>query len=68
LRAGQIACDYVYGATTFATEARRAGARIVSGEEILVRQGELAFQAWTGRPPPAGVMAGALAAASGSLR
>jgi shikimate dehydrogenase len=68
LRAGQVACDYVYGATTFATQARRAGARLVSGEEILVLQGELAFQQWTGRAPPAGVMAGALAAASGDLR
>jgi shikimate dehydrogenase len=68
LRAGQVACEFVYGATTFATEARRAGARLVSGEEILVRQGELAFQQWTGRAPPAGAMAGALAAASGALR
>jgi shikimate dehydrogenase len=68
LRRGQVACDYVYGATRFAADARRAGARFVSGEEILVLQGELAFRAWTGRPPPAGVMAGALAAASGDLR
>jgi shikimate dehydrogenase len=67
-RAGQVACDYVYGATSFAAAARRAGARLVPGEDILVLQGELAFQQWTGRPPPDGVMAGALAAASGALR
>jgi shikimate dehydrogenase len=68
LRAGQVALDYVYGATIFATSARRAGARLVSGEEILVLQGELAFAQWIGRPPPAGVMAGALGVASGDLR
>jgi shikimate dehydrogenase len=67
-RAGQVACDYVYGATAFVAAARRAGARVLSGEQILVLQGELAFQAWIGRAPPAGVMAGALAAASGDLR
>jgi shikimate dehydrogenase len=65
LRAGAVACDYVYGRTAFAEAARRAGARLVSGEEILVRQGELAFAAWTGGAPPPGVMARALAAAGG---
>jgi len=71
LHAGQVACDFVYGDTTFAALARSAGARLVSGEEILVRQGELAFQHWTGRAPPAGVMAAALetgARSPGDLR
>jgi shikimate dehydrogenase len=71
LHAGQLACDFVYGDTAFAALARTAGARLVSGEAILVRQGELAFQHWTGRAPPAGVMAAALEAgarSSGDLR
>jgi shikimate dehydrogenase len=68
LREGQVALDYVYGATRFVDEARRARARLVSGEEILVVQGEIAVQQWTGRAPPPGVMAGALAVASGALR
>jgi shikimate dehydrogenase len=67
-RQGQLACDYVYGATPFVAAARRGGARVLGGEQILVLQGELAFQAWTGRAPPDGVMAGALAAAAGDLR
>ena len=32
--------------------ARAAGARIVDGLEILVRQGALSFELWTGRPAP----------------
>jgi shikimate dehydrogenase len=68
LRAGQVACDFVYGATAFVEAARRAGARLVTGEEILVLQGELAFEQWTGRAAPEGVMAAALAQASGAHR
>ncbi len=59
-RAGQLAADFVYGDTAFAREAARAGARLVSGERILVRQGALAFHIWTGRAPPEDVMAAAL--------
>ncbi len=59
-RAGQVAADFVYGDTAFAREAGRAGARLLSGERILVRQGVLAFRLWTGHVPPEDVMAGAL--------
>jgi shikimate dehydrogenase len=62
LRRGQVAVDFVYGDTDFARAAREAGARLVSGEEILVRQGALAFTLWTGRPAPEAVMAAAVAA------
>jgi shikimate dehydrogenase len=62
LRPGQVAVDFVYGDTDFARAAREAGARLVSGEEILVRQGALAFTLWTGRPAPEAVMAAAVAA------
>jgi shikimate dehydrogenase len=68
LRAGQVAVDFVYGDTAFARAARAAGARLVTGEQILVRQGALAFTLWTGRPAPEAVMAAAVARAAGSTR
>jgi shikimate dehydrogenase len=62
LRRGQLAVDFVYGETDFARHAREAGARLVTGEQILVRQGALGFTIWTGRPAPEAAMAAALAA------
>ena len=59
-RAGQLAADFVYGDTAFARQAASAGARLVTGERILLRQGALAFRLWTGRAPPEDVMAAAL--------
>jgi shikimate dehydrogenase len=41
--------------------ARQGGATLVTGEELLVRQGALAFHLWTGQPAPEAVMAAALA-------
>jgi shikimate dehydrogenase len=60
-RVGQprLACDLVYraaGATPFAAWASQSGARVVDGLEILVRQGALSFQRWTGQDPPLAVM------------
>jgi shikimate dehydrogenase len=63
LAPGQVALDFVYGETAFVRAARAGGARLVSGEQILVRQGALAFTLWTGRPAPEAVMAAAIAAA-----
>jgi shikimate dehydrogenase len=60
-RPGQVAADFVYGDTAFARAARAAGARLVTGEQILVRQGALAFTLWTGRPAPEAEMAAAVA-------
>jgi shikimate dehydrogenase len=67
-RPGQLAADFVYGETAFARAARAAGARLVSGEAILVRQGALAFTIWTGQPAPEAEMARALAVPAGSTR
>jgi shikimate dehydrogenase len=67
-RAGQVAADFVYGDTAFARGARAAGARLVTGEQILVRQGALAFTLWTGRPAPEPIMAAAVARPAGSTR
>jgi shikimate dehydrogenase len=61
-RAGQVAFDMVYGYTDFGRDAEAAGARLVRGEELLVRQGALAFTLWTGRPAPEAVMVAALQA------
>lgn len=63
LRKGQVAVDFVYGDTDLARLAREVGARLVTGEQILVRQGALAFTIWTGRPAPEVAMAAALARA-----
>jgi shikimate dehydrogenase len=59
-RRGQVAVDFVYGDTAFARAARAAGARLVTGEQLLVRQGALAFTLWTGRDAPEPVMAAAV--------
>jgi shikimate dehydrogenase len=63
LRADEIkeyACvvDLVYrdGGTELLQEAERRGCRVVDGLEILVRQGALSFQIWTGRSPSLDVM------------
>jgi shikimate dehydrogenase len=65
-RREQVAVDWVYGDTAFARAARAAGARLVTGEQLLVRQGALAFTLWTGRPAPEAVMTAAVARAPGS--
>jgi shikimate dehydrogenase len=46
--------DLVYGGaeTALAAAARRAGARVVDGLEVLVRQGAASLRIWTGREPP----------------
>ncbi len=63
---GQVAVDFVYspaGETPFSHLALADGASVVTGEQILVRQGALAFTLWTGQPAPEAVMAAALRAA-----
>jgi shikimate dehydrogenase len=56
----QYACvvDLVYraGGTLLIREARRHGAHAVDGLEILVSQGALSFERWTGRTAPTEVM------------
>jgi shikimate dehydrogenase len=61
-RHDQLAIDWVYGDTAFARTAKKAGARLVTGEQLLVRQGAIAFTIWTGRPAPEPVMMAAVAA------
>jgi shikimate dehydrogenase len=59
-RPGQVALDMVYGDTAFTRDALGAGAQVVRGEQLLVRQGAIGFNLWTGRPAPEAVMAASL--------
>jgi shikimate dehydrogenase len=54
--------DMVYSSsgTPLVTEASQAGLRVANGLGMLVAQGELAFEIWTGQKPPEGVMRKAL--------
>ncbi len=50
----ELAVELVYGdhETPFAAWATAAGVEVVEGLEVLVRQGALSFERWTGREPP----------------
>lgn len=53
--------DLVYGRTTpFLAAAARARRPVLDGSGMLVHQGALAFEAWTGRPAPLAAMRRAL--------
>jgi shikimate dehydrogenase len=56
LGVGQTLVDLPYPETATATAARRAGANLVSGLEVLVAQGVAAFELWTGTAAPVEVM------------
>lgn len=54
----QVAVELVYGdhETPFAAWAEAGGAELIDGVEVLVRQGALSFERWTGQEPPIDVM------------
>jgi shikimate dehydrogenase len=58
LHDGLTVFDIVYNPleTMLMKEAKQAGARTISGLDMLVRQGALAFKMWTGRPASLEVM------------
>jgi len=61
--------DLVYGrATPFLRDAARAGRPTLDGAAMLLQQGALSFEAWTGRPAPRAAMARALRAAGMQVR
>ncbi len=51
---------YRPGSTQLLAAAREHGARTLDGLEILLAQGALSFELWTGRKPPLDVMRAAL--------
>jgi shikimate dehydrogenase len=55
---GQVVVDMVYGDTpsTLLAAAAGAGTTVVDGIEVLVQQGALSLQLWTGREAPLDVM------------
>lgn len=67
LRKGLVVFDAVYkkGSTKLIRDAEAAGCVTISGEEMLVNQGAIAFELWVGKKPNVGIM---LEAVSKSLR
>lgn len=67
LKPAAVISDLVYNPlqTGFLAEASRRGHRVVTGEGMLLEQGALAFQLWTGVPAPRPVMHRALLAGLG---
>lgn len=60
LGAGQTLVDLPYPDTATAVAARRDGATVVTGLEVLLAQGVAAFELWTGVEAPVDVMRDAL--------
>jgi shikimate dehydrogenase len=62
LRPGQIVCDLIYKPpeTLLLKQAQSAGAKAFNGLGMLLHQGALAFEIWTGQRPPIHVMREAL--------
>ena len=60
--AGQTLVDLPYPETGTAEAARRAGASVITGLDVLVAQVAASFELWTGVPAPIDVMRAALQA------
>jgi shikimate dehydrogenase len=63
-------CDLIYNPaeTRLLRDARRAGSRTMNGLAMLVYQGALSFELWTGRKAPVDVMARAASQVRGRIR
>lgn len=51
-----VVCDLVYKKTKLLEEAQKRGAIVIDGSGMLLWQGVLAFQLWTGIKPPVDLM------------
>jgi shikimate dehydrogenase len=58
LRSDLTVMDIVYNPveTKLAKDAKAAGAKVISGVEMLIYQGAASFEIWTGRSAPIEVM------------
>ncbi len=56
IRPGSVVFDLLYQPTRLQREAQARGARSVDGLAMLVYQGALSFELWTGQPAPLDVM------------
>ena len=58
LKAGMIVCDVIPNKvwTAFLLEAKARGLRTLNGLQMLVNQGAIAYELWTGKPAPVAVM------------
>jgi shikimate dehydrogenase len=63
LREGQTLVDLPYPDSATANAARAAGATVIDGLEVLVRQGAASFELWTGVSAPVDVMRNAVRSA-----
>jgi shikimate dehydrogenase len=63
LRDGQTLVDLPYPDSATARVARDAGATVIDGLEVLVRQGAASFELWTGVSAPLDVMRNAVRSA-----
>ncbi len=70
LPADLAVCDLVYRPleTRLLRQARSAGAKAIDGLGMLIAQGALSFEMWTGQWPPVDVMRAACEAALGKVR
>jgi shikimate dehydrogenase len=60
LGSGQTLVELPYPETATAKAARRGGATVIGGLEVLVAQGAASFELWTGVPPPIDAMRAAV--------
>ena len=60
LRSEQVVCDLIYKQTRLLREASGKGCVTLNGLGMLLWQGVLAFELWTGKKPPVHVMKNAL--------
>jgi shikimate dehydrogenase len=58
IKPGLLVIDIIYNPlnTQLLKDAKKRGARIIGGIEMLVQQGAAAFELWTGRPAPVAIM------------
>jgi shikimate dehydrogenase len=56
LSSGQTVCDLIYKETRLLKEASKKRCNVINGLGMLLWQGALAFELWTGKMPPIDVM------------